>query len=78
MVGLVVVAVAQREAIAVRVHRLAELVEALDAVHRQGGLIGIRDGLIGLDQNHALTQAGDDLPEFMPVHAHRHGRSGSL
>ncbi len=63
---------AGREPVPVRVHGRPELVEALGAVHRQGGGVGVRDGLVGLDQDHALAQAGDDLPEFMPVDARRH------
>ena len=33
--------------------------------------VGVGDGLVGLDQDHALAQPGDDLPELMPVDPRR-------
>jgi hypothetical protein len=70
------VAIAQREALAVGVDGRPELVEAFGAVHGQSRLVGIGDRLVRLDQDHALAEAGDDLPEFMPVNARRHDPSG--
>ncbi len=43
-------------------------------MHGERRLVGVGDGLVGLDQDHSLAQAGDDLPEFMPVDIRRHAR----
>jgi hypothetical protein len=75
LVGRAVVAVAQGEALAIGVHRQTEFVEGLRAVHRERRLVGVGDGLVGLDQDHAFAEAGDDLPELVSVDAHRHCRT---
>lgn len=65
-----VAAVLQNEVAPVLGDRLAELVERGHAVHRERGPVGVGNGLIRLDQDDTLTQAGHDLPH--PVATIRH------
>ena len=58
---------AQDEVVAVLVNSSAEFVEGRDPVHLQRGLVGVGDGLVRLDQDHALGQAGNDLLELRAV-----------
>ena len=67
MVEQVAAVTAHHEILAVLVDSPAELVEGRDAVHLQGGLVGIGDRLVWLNQNHALGQAGDDLLQLGAV-----------
>jgi hypothetical protein len=58
---------AQDEVVAVVVNGSAELVQVCHPVHLQGGLVGIGDGLVRLDQDHTLGQAGNDLLQLRAV-----------
>jgi hypothetical protein len=57
----------QDEVLAVVVDRVTELVEARHPVHLQRGLVGVGDGLVRFDQDHALRQAGDDLLQLRAI-----------
>jgi hypothetical protein len=67
MVEQVGALVAQDEVVAVILDRAAELVEGRDPVHLQRGLVGVGDGLVRFDQDHARGQAGNDLLELPSV-----------
>ena len=67
MVEQVAAVTAHHEVLAVLVDSSAELVEGRDPVHLQGGLVGIGDRLVWLNQNHALGQAGNDLLQLRAV-----------
>jgi hypothetical protein len=54
----------QDKVVAVLVDGQPELLQACDAMHVKGGIIGVGDGLIGLEQDHTLGQSGDDLLEL--------------
>jgi hypothetical protein len=64
---LVVITVAQLEPLPVLGDGLTELGDRGNAVHIQCRLISPPDGLVGLDKNHALAQAGDDLLKLTTV-----------
>ena len=42
-------------------------------MHRERGFVGIGDGLIGLDQDDAFGQSGDDLLQLRAVDVFGHG-----
>ena len=63
----VVVAVPELEALAVRLDRPPELLPGRDPVHVERGPVGPGDRLVRVDEEHALAQPGQDLPELAVV-----------
>ncbi|MNM98604.1 hypothetical protein D3C81_1111390 [compost metagenome] len=63
----VIVAIAQDEALGVGLGIGAEIADARDAMHGQSRFIGPADGLVGVEQDHAVGQARDDLLQLATV-----------
>ena len=64
---LMIVAVPQLETHPVFVDVAAEIFKPLDAVHRQRRPVRPADALIGIDENYAFRQPGDDLLKLSPA-----------
>ena len=74
-----VVAVAQGKTLAITLGVTAQLFQAVDPVHAQGGFVGPDDGLVHFQQHHAIRKPGNYLLQLAAVgftgkHGVAHGR----
>jgi len=69
LVELVLVAIAQLEALVVFAHCAAEVLNRHDPVHGEGRLIGPDYSLAGLNQDHSFGKPGNDLLQLPSINA---------
>ena len=67
-----IVAVFEHVVAAIRVDIGAEISDAFRAVHCEGGIVGPGYALVGVDQDHALAKARNDLLELRSIDLFRH------
>ncbi|MCY1449609.1 hypothetical protein D9M71_663590 [compost metagenome] len=62
-----VIAIPQCEALGIFLGIGPQIADALDAVHRQRGVIGPENALIGVEQNNPVGQPCDDLLQLAAI-----------